>query len=143
MEEEEGVEEKIIYNISIVFVREYKYFIRVFEKKTREDYILNVSKIIKDKFKSKFIVPNKIQSFLLNYEIKKLLDKAINTKSKKYKRVIYLNSNLSESALLNTMDFINDEYADFVFDYSIIENGSEEDPIRDIQELTKLITPQK
>ena len=143
MEEEEIVEEKIIYNISIVFVREYKYFIRVFEKKTREDYILNVSKIIKDKFKSKFIIPNKIQSFLLNYEIKKLLDKAINTKSKKYKRVIYLNSNLSESTLLNTMDFINDEYTDFVFDYSIIENGSEEDPICDIPELTKLVTPQK
>ncbi len=142
-EEEEIVEEKIIYPISVVFVREYKYFIRVFEKKTREDYILNVSKIIKDKFKSKFIVPNKIQSFLLNYEIKKLLDKAINTKSKKYKRVIYLNSNLSESTILNTMDFINDEYTDFIFDYSIIENGSEEDPIRDIPELTRLITPQK
>lgn len=141
--EENEIEEKVIHNISIVFVREYKYFIRVFEKKTREDYILNVSKIIKDKFKSKFIVPNKIQSFLLNYEIKKLLDKAIKTKSRKYKRVIYLNSNLSESTILNTMDFIDEEYLDFEFDYSVIENGSDEDPIRDIPNLTKLITPQK
>ena len=143
MEEEHTEEEKVIHNISIVFVREYKYFIRVFEKKTREDYILNVSKIIKDKFKSKFIVPNKIQSFLLNYEIKKLLDKAINTKSRKYKRVIYLNSNLSESVILNTIDFINDEYVDFKFDYSLIENGSEDEPIRELDMLTTLVTPQK
>ena len=107
--------EQEIHNISIVFVREYKYFIRVFDKKTREDYILNVSKIIKDKFKSKFAIPNKVQSFLLNYEIKKLLDKAINTKSKKYRRVIYLNSNLSESAIMNTMDFIDSEYPEFEF----------------------------
>ena len=36
--------------ITVIFVKEYKYFIRVFLKKTKEDYILNVSKIIKDKF---------------------------------------------------------------------------------------------
>lgn len=131
--------EQEIHNISIVFVREYKYFIRVFDKKTREDYILNVSKIIKDKFKSKFAIPNKVQSFLLNYEIKKLLDKAINTKSKKYRRVIYLNSNLSESAIMNTMDFIDSEYPEFEFKYSIIENGSDEDPFRNINNLDKLI----
>ena len=59
--------------VSIVFVKEYKNFISAFEKKNKEDYVLNVSKIIKDKFNTKFIVPNKVQSFLLNYEIKKLI----------------------------------------------------------------------
>lgn len=145
MDEIEEVELEVVipYKISIVFVREYKYFIRVFEKKTREDYILNVSKIIKDKFKSKFMIPNKVQSFLLNYEIKKFLDKAINTKNRKYKRVIYLNSNLSESAILNTIDFINNEYIDFEFSYSLIENGSEDDPIHNIDNLERLVTPLK
>lgn len=62
------MEERII---NIVFVRDYKSFIIAFDKKDKSDYILNVSKLIKDKFSTKFIVPNKVQSFLLNYEIKK------------------------------------------------------------------------
>ena len=97
-------------HVSIIFVKEYKNFISAFERKSKEDYVLNVSKIIKDKFNTKFIVPNKVQSFLLNYEIKKLLDKAINIKNKKYTRVVYLNSNLSASIIMNTMAFVDEEY---------------------------------
>lgn len=108
--------------ISIVFISEYKNFVSIFEKKGKDDYVLNVSKIIKDKFKTKFIIPNKVQSFLLNYEIKKLLDKAINIKNKKYNRVIYLNSNISASTILNTIQFINEEYPTYLFDYTLIEN---------------------
>lgn len=125
--------------IEIIFVREYKHFICVFDRKSKEDYILNVSKIIKDKFNAKFIVPNKVQSFLLNYEIRKLLDKAINLKARKYKRVVYLNSNLSYTAILNTMDFINSEYSDFIISYKIIENKKTDDLLHDIDNLKKII----
>lgn len=125
--------------VSIVFVREYKNFISAFEKKSKEDYVLNVSKIIKDKFNTKFIVPNKVQSFLLNYEIKKLLDKAINIKNKKYRRVVYLNSNLSASIILNTIDFIEGEYSELTFSYFLIESKSlDETEINTIDQLTKI-----
>jgi hypothetical protein len=109
--------------IEIVFVRDYKSFVQVFKKKEKSDYILNVSKLIKDKFSTKFIVPNKVQSFLLNYEIKKLLDKAITLKNEKYQRVVYLNSTLSKTSLLNTVDFISEEYLDFNFDFTIIDSN--------------------
>jgi hypothetical protein len=109
--------------IEIVFVRDYKSFVQVFKKKEKSDYILNVSKLIKDKFSTKFIVPNKVQSFLLNYEIKKLLDKAITLKNEKYQRVVYLNATLSKTSLLNTVDFISEEYLDFNFDFTIIDSN--------------------
>jgi hypothetical protein len=108
--------------INIVFVKDYKSFILAFDKKDKSDYILNVSKLIKDKFNTKFIIPNKVQSFLLNYEIKKLLDKAITLKNDKYSRVIYLNSNLSITSILNTIDFINEEYLGFTFNYQLIDS---------------------
>lgn len=125
--------------VSIVFVREYRHFISAFNRKSKEDYVLNVSKIMKDKFKTKFIVPNKVQSFLLNYEIKKLLDKAINIKNKKYKRVIYLNSNLSTSSILNTISFIEDGYLGLVFSYQLIEpENLNEDEIEDLAQLNRI-----
>jgi hypothetical protein len=107
-------------SINIVFVKDYKSFISIFDKKDKGDYILNVSKLIKDKFNTKFIVPNRVQSFLLNYEIKKLLDKAITVKNEKYSRIIYLNSNLSTASILNTIDFIESEYLEFSFKYSLV-----------------------
>ena len=115
--------------ISIVFVKDYKSFVLAFNKKDRSDYILNVSKLIKDKFITKFIIPNKVQSFLLNYEIKKLLDKSITVKNEKYDRIIYLNSNLSTLTVLNTIDFISEEYPDFEFEYSLISPTSDPDPL--------------
>ncbi len=113
------MEERII---TVIFVRDYKSFIAAFNKKDKSDYILNVSKLIKDKFSTKFIIPNKVQSFLLNYEIKKLLDKAISVKNRKYSRLIYLNSNLSITTVLNTIDFIEDDYSNFKFNYCLIES---------------------
>ena len=47
-------------SVSIIFVREYKNFISAFARKSKEDYVLNVNKIIKEKFKTKFIIPNKV-----------------------------------------------------------------------------------
>jgi hypothetical protein len=126
--------------VSIVFVKDYKSFILTFNRKDRSDYILNVSKLIKDKFSTKFIVPNKVQSFLLNYEIKKLLDKAINVKNEKYSRIIYLNSNLSESVVLNTIDFITNEYPEFEFSYGIISTLNDADPLELPLDLVSTIT---
>lgn len=132
------MEERIIV---IVFAKEYRNYISAFNKKSKEDYILNVSKIIKDKFNTKFLIPNKVQSFLLNYEIKKLLDKAINIKNQKYKRIIYLNSNLSKTTILNTIDFISSEYYPVKFKYSIIESKElDEEDIGEIPELDKINT---
>jgi len=107
--------------LNIIFIREFRSFTSVYSKKSKEDYILNVNKIIKDKFNSKFIIPNKIQSFLINYEIKKLLDKAIYIKNKKYKNIIYLNSNLSISLIENAIQFIEDEYYPISFKFTFIE----------------------
>ncbi len=129
--------------INIVFVKDYKSFILAFDKKDKSDYILNVSKLIKDKFNTKFIVPNKVQSFLLNYEIKKLLDKAITLKNDKYSRVIYLNSNLSITSILNTIDFINEEYLGFTFNYQLIDSFDSD--LNDIQfpEYLNIVTTKK
>ena len=119
--------------IEVVFVREYKSFISAFSKKSKNDYILNVTKIVKDKFNTRFIVPNKVQSFLLNYEVKKLLDKAIKVKNKKYTRIIYLNANLSISTILNSIDFINEEYQEIEFSYLMV-------PSKDLEEDEEIIS---
>ncbi len=123
--------------MDIIFVKDYKSFIQNFGQKEKDNYVLNVSKLIKDKFSTKFIVPNKVQSFLLNYEIKKLLDKAITLKNDKYTKIVYLNSNLSAATILNTIDFIEDEYSDFKFSYFLV--NSEELGIEDLGESVKII----
>jgi hypothetical protein len=123
--------------IDIIFVRDYKSFIKNFGQKERDSYVLNVSKLIKDKFSTKFIVPNKVQSFLLNYEIKKLLDKAITLKNEKYSKIVYLNANLSTAVVLNTIDFIEAEYDEFLFSYFLV--NSEELGITDLGDTVTII----
>lgn len=110
-----------IRELEIIFIKEYKFFIKKFEKKEKGDYLLNVNKIIKDKFNTKFLVPNPVQSFLLNYEIKKLLDKAVNIKNNKYNRIIFLNSTITFSGIQNTIEFLNHEYENSKFSYYIID----------------------
>jgi len=126
-------ENQKIREIEVIFVREYKFFIKKFDKKQKSDYMLNINKLIKDKLNSKFIVPNKIQAFILNYEIKKLLDKAINIKNNKYDRIIYLNSDLSVGGISNTVAFLNEEYEYVKFNYQLIDikgDFVEEDVLR-------------
>ena len=113
--------EEINRDLNVIFIREFRSFTAVYSKKSKEDYVLNVNKIIKDKFNSKFIVPNKVQSFLINYEIKKLLDKAIYIKNEKYSNIVYLNSNISISTIRNAMHFIDNEYYPISFNYELIE----------------------
>lgn len=121
MKEELNEEEIERREIEVVFVKEHKFFIKKYSKKSKSDYMLNINKLIKDKLNSKFIVPNKIQAFILNYEIKKLLDKSINIKNNKYNRIIYMNSDLSISGISNTISFLNREYEYVDFKYHLID----------------------
>ena len=121
--------------INIYFVKEFKNFTSMFDKKGREDYILNVNKIIKDKFDSKFIVPNRVQSFLINYEIKKLLTKSISIKNRKYQNVIYLNNNLSIGIVRNAIQIIKGEFEDVNFVFSLIESADEDTGFDQIEDL--------
>jgi hypothetical protein len=127
--------------LNVIFIREFRSFTSVYSKKGKDDYVLNVNKIIKDKFDSKFIVPNKVQSFLINYEIKKLLDKAIHIKNEKYRNIVYLNSNISISTIRNAMHFIDNEYYPISFTYELIEpkefNGDGLDKIDNLK-ITRL-----
>jgi hypothetical protein len=107
--------------LDVVFIKEFKFFIKKYDKKQKEDYLLNVNKIIKDKFNTKFLVPNPVQSFLLNYEIKKLLDKAVNIKNQKYTRIIFLNSTITFGGIQNNIEFLDKEYSNVKFNYIMID----------------------
>ena len=115
--------------IKVYFVKEYKLFFNKNNKKAKRDYILNVNKIIKDRFNEDFYILNNIQAFLLNYEIKKLLDKAINISNKKYQNIIYINDNMSITGLLNTVSFLSATYNNLGFDFILLDK---EDEFRDI-----------
>jgi len=111
--------------LEIIFVKDQKQFIQIFTKKQKCDYLLNVNKIIKEKFDQEILVPNKIQSFLINYEIKKLIDKAINVRNRKYNRIIYVNAGLSASNINNTVKFLNTAYSTIDFVPHLIDSDLE------------------
>jgi hypothetical protein len=111
--------------LQIIFVSDQKQFIQVLQKKGKSDYLLNVNKIMRDKFDHDIMFPNKIQSFLINYEIKKIIDKAVNVRNRKYKRIIYINSNLTPNTILNTIDFLVGSYADVQFEPLLIDQEGE------------------
>ena len=70
-------------------------------------------------------MPNKIQAFLINYEIKKLIDKAINVRNRKYNRIIYVNAGLTVSNVNNTIKFLNIAYESINFIPQLIDNDSD------------------
>jgi hypothetical protein len=111
--------------LQILFVRDQKQLIQTIQKKAKTDYLLNVSRIIREKFEQDILVPNKIQSFLINYEIKKLIDKAVNVRNRKYQRIIYVNPNITANLILNTVDFLNGSYEEVVFEPVLIDADSE------------------
>jgi hypothetical protein len=111
--------------LQVVFVTDQKQFIQVFHKKGKSDYLLNVNKIMRDKFSHEIVVPNKIQAFLINYEIKKIIDKAINVRNRKYKRIVYINSNLTTNTILNTIDFLSGTYSDVQFEPILVDFDGE------------------
>jgi hypothetical protein len=107
--------------LTIVFVKDYKTFVEKFSKKCKSDYVLNINKLVKEKFQSEIFIPNKVQAFLLNYEISKLIDKVVKIKNQKYTRLIYLNTELSASGILNSISFLKSTYDWVEFDFSIID----------------------
>ena len=129
--------ENLDRTLEIVFVKDQKQFIQAFTKKQKCDYVLNVNKIIRDKFDQDIIFPNKIQSFLINYEIKKLIDKAINVRNRKYNRIVYINSNLSRTIVGNTVKFLGAAYDSIIFSPTIIDPESEIQPIQGVQIIKK------
>jgi len=114
--------------LQVVFVCDQKQFLHVLTKKNKSDYLINVNKIMRDKFEHEIVVPNKVQSFLINYEIKKIIDKAINVRNRKYKRLIYINSNISPNTILNTIDFLIGTYPTIQFDHFLIDLTEEISP---------------
>lgn|GEM_PF-2639484 len=111
--------------LTIVFVRDYKTFVERFSKKSKSDYVLNINKIVKEKFQTEIFIPNKVQAFLLNYEISKLIDKVIKIKNQKYSRLIYLNTELSPTGILNSINFLKTTYTWVEFDFTVIDPDQE------------------
>jgi hypothetical protein len=123
--------------LEIVFVRDQRQFIQVFNKKQKCDYLLNVNKIIREKFEQEIIVPNKIQSFLINYEIKKLIDKAVNVRNRKYNRIIYVNSGLSVSSINNAIKFLTLAYDEITFVPKLIDTDSDFNELAGVEIIKK------
>ena len=111
--------------LTIVFVRDYKTFVEHLTKKCKSDYVLNINKIVKEKFQTEIFIPNKVQAFLLNYEISKLIDKVIKIKNQKYSRLIYLNTELSPTGILNSINFLKTTYTWVEFDFTVIDPDKE------------------
>lgn len=111
--------------INIFFVKSSKLFFNRKNKKKRNDYVLNIDRIIKEKFECDCFVLNNIQAFLLNFEIKKLLDKAISIANKKYNRIIYVSNNISTSGIINTIKFLKENYSDINFTFLLIDEREE------------------
>lgn len=111
--------------IEIYFIKDYKQYVDKFGKKSKSEYVLNVNKLIKEKLEADFVIPNKKQAFLLNYEIRKLIDKVINIKNKKYTRLIYQNYNLDYHVALSTLNLLVSTYSDIKFEAFILETDGE------------------
>jgi len=111
--------------IDIFFIKDYKSYVDVYGKKTKAEYVLNVNKLIKEKLGTDYVVPNKMQAFLLNYEIRKLVDKVINSKSKKYTRLIYFNNNISITGILNAYEFLEASYPHIEFKSNVLDIENE------------------
>lgn len=112
-------------SIEIYFIKDYKNYVDNFGKKAKSEYVLNINKLIREKMDSDFAVPNKYQSFLLNYEIRKLIDKVINIKNKKYTRVIYQNYNLDYHIAEATLKLLQTFYPQITFEPFILESDNE------------------
>lgn len=111
--------------IEIFFVKDYKTYVELYGKKTKSEYVLNVNKLVREKLGTDYVVPNKTQAFLLNYEIRKLVDKVITSKSKKYTRLVYLNCSMSMTGIMNAVDFLSSTYQHIKFTSSVIDSENE------------------
>jgi hypothetical protein len=98
-------------SINVFFVREHRHYFNKANKKKKSDYIINVDKVMADKIKdNQMYIMNKVQAFLINYEIKKMLDKAVTISNHKYDTIVYINANIGKSTILNTQKFLTESY---------------------------------
>lgn len=98
-------------NINVFFVKELRHYFNKNNKKQKSDYIINVDKLMLDKMKdNQMYIMNKVQAFLINYEIKKMLDKAVTISNHKYDTIVYINANIGKSTILNTQKFLTESY---------------------------------
>jgi len=84
-------------DIQILFTKEHKYIFNKDNKKEKNDYLLNVNKIKKTLFDDLPIVMNKTQVFVLNFEVQKMLNKALMIANQKYTNIIYINAMLDKN----------------------------------------------
>lgn len=95
----------------------YKHIINKNRPKLKTDYILNVDKILTDKIECTSTILNRNQSFLLNYEIVKYLNKICKNDTNKYDDIIYVNKNLTSSSVINLYKMLNKSYNNIEFNY--------------------------
>ena len=112
--------------INVYFAKEYKHVFNKNNKKSKNDYILNIDKITRERLNNESaLVLNPLQAFILNYEIKKLLDKAITISNQKYDNIIYVNAKLNVSSILNIIQFLNKTYVGSNFHFMLIDKSDE------------------
>lgn len=112
--------------INVYFIKEYKFFFNKNNKKDPSDYVLNIDKVVEEKMGgAPPIVFNNVQTFMLNYEIKKLLDKAITIVNEKYDNVIYINGSMSTNGVLNIIGHLEKTYKEYSFNYVLLDKESE------------------
>lgn len=121
-----GIRDMVPRVINVYFIKEYKFFFNKNNKKSPVDYILNIDKVIEEKTNGiPPIVFNNVQTFMLNYEIKKLLDKAITIVNEKYDNIIYINSNMTSGGVLNIIGHLENTYCGYSFNYVLLDRENE------------------
>ena len=113
-------------SIKVYFTKEHKHIFNKVNKKKKSDYIINVDKLMAEKMQGNLYVMNKIQAFLINHEIKKMLDKAVTISNHKYDTIVYINANMNKSTVLNTQKFLTESYYDKLkFKFTVIDKQDE------------------
>ena len=116
--------------INVYFIREYKFFFNKNNKKNPADYVLNIDKIVDEKTSdAPPVIFNNVQIFMLNYEIKKLLDKAITITNEKYYNIVYINGKMTQDGILNVIGHLEKTYKDYHFNYVLLDRETEFDGI--------------
>lgn len=124
--------------IDIFFTKKHKYFNKLDLPKSN-NYILNINSLMKEKLNTEFFVMNKIQSFVLNIEIKKCIDRSINLKNGKYDNLIYINENMNITSVLNMIRFIEATYKNIKFKYNVIDDSGSFKEIKEKRKDIKLV----
>lgn len=118
------VETLFVKNINVYFICEHKQFFNKFNKKMSGDYIISIDKLIEEKFSTRLVILNAVQSLLLNYEIRKMLDKAIRITNAKYDNIIYINADLNEVGIINIVRMMKERYTEVSFNYVLLDDSN-------------------